>query len=172
MLKIKRLFIIFLILIILSPLAFIYFNVSGYKLYLRSVENYSDRYGVDKYLVLAIIKTESNFKVDVVSSKGAVGLMQIMPSTARFIAGELNVKNYDLLDSETSINFGVFYLSYLTKKYREERLVICAYNAGEGRVNDWLKHNLITKNKTPYKETTIYLKRVNLRKKLYKRITY
>lgn len=165
--KIKRLFIVFLILLIILPLTFLLFNVSGFNYYLKGVEYYSKKYGVEKHLVLAVIKTESNFNKNAISSKGAVGLMQIMPETAEFIASELGFSSYDLQDADISINFGTYYLNYLSKKYEKEYMVICAYNAGEGRVNSWIKLGLITEYKTPYKETTNYLKKVKLRKKLY-----
>ncbi|MBO5851371.1 MAG: lytic transglycosylase domain-containing protein [Clostridia bacterium] len=167
MLKFKRLFLVFLILLVILPLAFLYLNVGGFNYYLKCVEYYSNKYGIEKELVLSIIKTESNFNPKAVSQKGAVGIMQIMPKTAEFIASELKVSNYDLFDYNTSINFGVYYLSYLTKKYSNEHIVICSYNAGETRVNSWVKLGLLKDNETPYKETTNYLKRVKLRKKLY-----
>lgn len=167
LLKVKRVFILFLILIIILPLAFLYFSVSGFSLHLKSVEHYSNKYGVDKSLVLAVIKTESGFDPKAISNKGAVGIMQIMPSTAVFIAEKLGLSNYDLTDSDISINFGTFYLSYLLKKYSEEFLAICAYNAGEGTVNKWLKQGKLSKNNIPYKETKNYIKKVNFRKKLY-----
>jgi soluble lytic murein transglycosylase len=68
---------------------------------------------VDPLLIKAIIKVESDFAPDVVSNKGAVGLMQIMPATGRQIAGYLQMKNFKkemLLNPETNIMFGVFLL--------------------------------------------------------------
>lgn len=166
--KVKKVLISVLILSILLPLALLYFSVSGFKIHLKEIEYYSYKYGVDKHLVLAIIKTESGFDPSAVSSKGAVGIMQIMPSTAKFIAEELGVENYDLKDAKTSINFGTYYLSLLKKKYGEEHLIVSAYNAGEGRVDKWLKQGLISKDKAPFLETERYLKRVKIKKKLYK----
>ena len=167
MLKFRRLFLLFIILLVILPLAFLYLNVGGFNYYLKCVEYYSNKYGIEKELVLSIIKTESNFNPKAVSQKGAIGIMQIMPKTAEFIARELKVNSYDLFNYDTSINFGVYYLSYLSKKYKDEHIVICSYNAGETRVNSWLKLGLLNDNKTPYKETTNYLKRVKFRKKLY-----
>ncbi len=134
------------------------------------MEYYSQKYGVNKYLVLAIIKTESGYNENAVSSKGALGIMQIMPETAKFISERLNVKEYNLLDYKTSIEFGVYYLSYLEKKFNNEYEIICAYNAGEGRVLSWLKLGILSENSVPFKETRNYLKKVKLRKFLYSKL--
>ena len=171
MLKVKRKILLLFILIALGFLAIIFFNINGYKKYLAEVEYYSNLYGVDKHLVLAIIKTESNFNEIAVSSKGAIGIMQIMPETANFIAEKLGESgDYNLLDYKTSINYGVYYLSYLKNKFKNEYEIICAYNAGEGRVLSWLKLGILSENSVPFKETQNYLKRVKFRKFLYKKI--
>ncbi len=163
---VKYLFILS-VLLLFSFLAFLFIDTYGYKEHLDNVIFYSNKYGVDKNLVLAVMKTESNFKTNALSSKGAVGIMQIMPKTAEFISRELNRESYDLKDEKTSIEFGVYYISYLSKKFKNEHEVICAYNAGEGKVFNWISQKVISKNKTPYKETTNYLKLVKLRKFLF-----
>ncbi len=120
--------------------------------------------------ILSIIKIESDFDSKVVSKKGAVGLMQIMPSTAEFIInnkdfisknGELDMQNIDLTDYKTNIKLGVWYLNYLEQKFTKIEYVICSYNAGEGVVSGWIKDN-IPLNNIPYKETKNYLKRFKL----------
>ena len=166
----KRVVFISLLLIILGVFAFVFFNVSGYKKYYREIEFYSQKYGVDKYLVLAIIKTESGYDEKAVSSKGALGIMQIMPETAKFNSERLNLQNYNLLDYKTSIEFGVYYLSYLKNKFNNEYEIICAYNAGEGRVLSWIKLGILSETSVPFKETETYLKRVKLRKFLYSKL--
>ncbi len=163
---VKYLFIL-LVIFLFSFLIFLFVDTYGYKEHLDNANYYSNKYGVDRSLILAIMKTESNFKVDAVSNKGALGIMQIMPKTAEFISKELNRESYDLKDEKTSIEFGVYYLSYLSKKFKNEYEVICAYNAGEGNVFNWINLNVISQNKTPYKETTNYLKLVKLRKFLF-----
>lgn len=121
------------------------------------------QYQVDISLVYAIIKAESNFDDNALSDKGAVGLMQIMPSTATFVANQVGLQNFELTNPKDNITLGVAYLSYLGKKFDNQKDVICAYNAGENKVKEWLK----TDGKIPYPETKTYLKRVTLNQKIY-----
>lgn len=110
--------------------------------YKQIVEKYSSSYGVDPLLVIAVIREESHFKPKSNSHKGAVGLMQLMPETAKDIAAWLN-ENYEdvnLNKPEDNIRYGTWYLSSLNKQFSENTtLVLAAYNAGGGRVNSWLK---------------------------------
>jgi soluble lytic murein transglycosylase len=135
------------------------------------VVKYSNEYGIEKALVFAIIKTESNFDANAKSSSGAMGLMQIIPSTANWIADELDEKIDDnsLFDEETNIKFGCFYLNYLFSKFKTKNAVICAYNAGEGAVQKWLDENgEVVLSKIDYSETLNYLKKVNGYYSIYK----
>ena len=92
-----------------------------------------NKYSIDNSLVLAIIKTESNFNVDAVSPKGAVGLMQLMPTTAKWIS-DLNGIKYseeDLFVAEKNIAIGITYLEYLTNQFEndlENILAVFNYN--------------------------------------------
>jgi len=104
------------------------------------------RQGVEPALVLAVAATESNFKADAVSGKGAIGLMQLMPSTAE----ELGINPYIL---EENIEGGVKYLAKLLKKYGKKNLALAAYNAGMGIVDRY-------GGVPPFKETQNYVKRV------------
>ena len=84
--------------------------------YSEYVEKYADEYCVDKYLIYALIKAESNFDPEVTSSSDARGLMQLMEETAVERAnaiGNETVESYDLYDPETNIKLGTSYLSYL-----------------------------------------------------------
>lgn len=88
--------------------------------------------------ILAVMKAESLFNHRAVSSARAVGLMQLMPSTARDIARRMNVKKYDLIDPCTSIRFGAHYLSWLDRMFNGRfEYVVAAYNAGAGNVEKW-----------------------------------
>jgi soluble lytic murein transglycosylase-like protein len=102
---------------------------------------------VDPLLVHSIIQIESNYNPYAVSSKGAQGLMQLMPPTAR----DLGVSNS--LDPRQNIEAGVRYLKYLQDLYKDDRLALAAYNAGPGAVQ---KYNRIP----PYPETQDYVNRV------------
>jgi soluble lytic murein transglycosylase-like protein len=114
-----------------------------------SVEKTAGRYQVDPLLVHSVIAVESNYNPLAVSPKGAQGLMQLMPGTAR----RLEVK--DSFDAIENLDGGVRYLKYLLTVFGEEdpRLALAAYNAGEGAV---MKHRGIP----PYPETERYVERV------------
>lgn len=127
-------------------------------------------YSVDKNLVYAIIKTESGYDANAVSPKGAVGLMQIMPSTASWLTDE-NVTEQDLLDPRVNIDVGVMLLARLNKKYTDFRYVLAAYNAGIGKVDEWIRAEVDFDN-LPYKETKNYIKKVTAFKSIYEFIQH
>jgi len=136
------------------------------KKYDKIVSFYCEEYNLSKGLVFAIIKTESSFNKNAVSSKGAVGLMQIMPSTANFIAEQINVESFNLKSVVDNIKFGCFYLNYLFLKFHSEKLVVFAYNAGEGNVKKYLSGE-----KLPA-ETLNYYKKVHSAKQIYDKIYF
>ena len=161
------------------------FNVEDvYKLryptnYAEYVTKYSAIYDVDEYLVYSIIRSESNYKEDVVSNKGAMGLMQIMPDTGKWVAEKLAIKNFtsqDLLDSEKNIMIGVWYFKYLLDKFNGElSLAIAAYNAGPTNVSKWLEqeeysNDGLTLNNIPFEETKKYEKKIMNTYTMYKKI--
>ena len=111
--------------------------------YQNLVFKYAQFYDNDPYLVTAIIYRESRFNPNAVSNKGAIGLMQIMPETAEWIAENLNLNNFDVDDlyiPETNIKFGNWYLDNLFNEFDGNLvLVLAAYNGGRGNVNKWIK---------------------------------
>ncbi len=128
---------------------------------------------VDIYLVLAVIKAESGFNQNTVSDKGAIGLMQILPSTAEYVAEEiLDERISDLKNAEVNIRYGVAYLNYLKNKFDDEFTFLAAYNAGEGNVNKWLNDERYAKDGKliyiPFSETRKYVKKILSYKKIYR----
>ena len=116
------------------------------------VETTAKRYNVDPLLVHSVIQVESNYSPFAVSHKGAQGLMQLMPATAR----RFGVRN--TFDPKENIEGGVRYLKYLESLFpNEPHLTLAAYNAGEGAV--WKYGNTIP----PYRETEQYVRRVGAR---------
>ncbi len=114
----------------------------------EKVYRISERYGVDPMLIMAMIKVESNFMPYAISSAGAVGLMQLLPSTAR----TMNIGN--LYAPKENIEAGVRYFKYLYTLFNGNYIkAIAAYNAGEKAV---LKYNGIP----PYPETQWYVTKV------------
>ena len=97
--------------------------------------------GLDPALIAGVIFTESRFR-DQTSHAGAKGLMQLLPSTADDIARKSGGTAYvegDLANPQVNISYGSFYLRYLLRRYGgNEVLAIAAYNAGEGRVDQWI----------------------------------
>jgi soluble lytic murein transglycosylase len=89
---------------------------------------------LDPFLVLAVIKTESSFINTAVSHKGAIGLMQILPNTAHYVAemhDHIQMGSSDeLFDPDTNILIGINYLSYLNNKFEDQRYALIAYNMG------------------------------------------
>lgn len=123
-------------------------------------------YNIDEALCLAIIKTESNFNEDAVSSAGAIGLMQLLPSTASYIASIIDYEDrIDLTYPKCNIELGLAYFSYLLARFEKLDYAICAYNAGEGRVREWIQTGEI--NNVPYKETNEYLMKVKFAYNIY-----
>ena len=114
----------------------------------RLAEDASRRYGLDPALVLAVVAVESGFRPEAVSSKGAQGLMQLMPRTAAALGVQ------DPLDPEQNLDAGVRHLEALIKLYGGDlRRALAAYNAGQGAVE---RHGGVP----PYRETRAYVKRV------------
>jgi soluble lytic murein transglycosylase-like protein len=117
--------------------------------YDNMIMQHATTHGIDPLLVKAVMKTESNFNPRALSHKGAQGLMQLMPDTARF----MNVD--DPFDPEDNIKGGTRYLKYLDEIFGGNlELMLAAYNAGPGRVIEYKM------NVPPYEETKTYIQRV------------
>lgn len=130
------------------------------------VEEYAKAYKIDKYLVYAVIKTESKFDQYAVSSAGAYGLMQLQVGTASDCAKKLKMDVAlpdDLYKPEINIKLGTYYLSWLMQKYDDDiSLAVAAYNGGIGNVDGWLEDERYSDGKgglkdIPFTETKNYV---------------
>lgn len=133
--------------------------------YYGYIKNYCSKYDVEPSVALAIIWTESKFRPNAKSDAGACGLMQLMPSTARWLASELG-EDYSedkIFDPEFNIKLGIYYFSYLQLSFDGD-YALAAYNAGEGNVRRWLSYG----KGIEFKETREYINKVNKVKKIYK----
>jgi soluble lytic murein transglycosylase len=154
--------------------AFLLYQLKYPIQYEEFIVKYSDEYSLDKTLVCSLINEESSFNTKAVSSRGAIGLMQITPSTGEFIATKLD-EDYaeeNLYDPETNIRYGCFYLDYLRTKFVDEEVYLSAYNAGETTVKLWLANNTlssdgVTLDTIPYKITREYTQSILNGKKHY-----
>lgn len=141
--------------------------------YQADIESACSKTELSPTLISAIIKTESSFKKDKISSKGAIGLMQIMPDTASYVSQlYFGGVEFDLFNEKDNVLLGVSYLAYLFDKFEDKKTALSAYNAGEGRVYEWLldknySSNGKTLDKIPFKETDDYVKKVIFYEKVY-----
>lgn len=142
--------------------------------YLSIIKDLSSKNSIDPYLVLAIIKAESAFELDIMSPVGAVGLMQLMPSTAAWMieTGMNRVVDFAdwneslLMKPEINLELGITYLRYLFDYFKQKICpAIAAYNAGPGRLNEWMKGGNQSNPDSfietiPFLETKNYIKKV------------
>lgn len=134
------------------------------------------KYEINPTEILSIIKAESNFNPNAVSSKNAIGLMQITLETANWCCERINmgyVTQADLCVPETNIKIGVYYYNYLLDRYNNINTALAAYNAGMGNVDRWLEVEEFSTDgtkitKTPYPETNRYITKINNNIKIYK----
>ena len=134
--------------------------------YEDELKDAADRYGLDRRLVAALINAESGFDKDAVSVDGAEGLMQILPSTAEWIAFRRGIEYREgsLFEPETNLDLGCWFLSFLLDRYEGNvRYALIAYNAGYARLDEWLKTRLDDNGELtdiPYAETRNYVKKI------------
>jgi len=137
--------------------------------YVFEIKKYSNEYDVNPALVASLICVESRFNSSAKSSKGASGLMQLMPTTFQWVAGEMGEENDEqkIFDADTNIKYGCYYLSYLFEKYKNEIYVLSCYNAGEGTVSLWGQSENFSIEHIQFAETRNYVQRIENLKRFY-----
>jgi len=140
-----------------------------YPLHYQSiVRGHARHYDLNPALLAAVIEQESKFKADARSSTGAIGLMQLLPDTAKGIAIHTGGNGFvvsDLDDPEINVRYGAWYLRHLLDKYHDERLALAAYNAGQANVDEWRSKG----ESIQFSETRAYVDRVERLKDIYRR---
>jgi soluble lytic murein transglycosylase len=131
------------------------------------IKKYSDAHGLDPYLMTALIAQESTFTADVRSSADAVGLMQLIPGTARRYAGKLGIRYSRALltDPDSNIRMGMRYFKDLMDQFGGAHYALASYNAGEHRIARWIAERPgFTQDEfiddIPFPETQNYVKRI------------
>ena len=131
------------------------------------IKKYSDAHGLDPYLMSALIAQESTFTADVRSSANAVGLMQLIPSTARRYAKKVGVRYSaaTLTQPETNVRLGMTYFEDLVNRFGDAHFALASYNAGEQRIARWIADSPgLAQDEfiddIPFPETQNYVKRI------------
>ncbi|MCK9310284.1 MAG: lytic transglycosylase domain-containing protein [Candidatus Cloacimonetes bacterium] len=173
------------IIIITIAICLLYFYAKTFiyrTTYIEYIEENVKGEGIDPYLVLSIIRVESGFNPNAISSKEAKGLMQLRDSTYSDVGNLFppSDKEIDLYDPEINIKIGIAYFKKLIKKYNGNYYIaLLAYNGGMGNVDNWIRQGIVPKDldksfvsDIPFKETRNYLNKVistyNIYKLLYK----
>lgn len=134
--------------------------------YEHVIRGHARNHGLDPALLAAVVYVESRFDARARSDAGAVGLMQLLPSTAKGIALRTGGRRFvvaDLLDPEINVRYGSWYLEHLRDRYDDTRLALAAYHAGQGNVDEWLAHG----EGIAFPETRAYVDEVTRLRRLY-----
>ncbi len=172
---IRKIILLLVLILFMVGARYVIYNIMYPADYKEYVIACSEEYGVDPYLLLAVINTESSFQEDAVSNKGAAGLMQLTESTAQWVADKMGSDDYkqtDLYDPKTNIMMGAWYLADLQDQFSSTELALAAYNAGRGKVTEWITDTVISEDgsnieKIPYPETELYIQKVLFHQKVY-----
>jgi soluble lytic murein transglycosylase len=134
--------------------------------YEEIVRGHARNYRLEPPLLAAVIYQESKFDADARSSSGAIGLMQLLPGTAKGIAQRTGGDRFvvdDLYEPELNVRYGSWYLRHLLDKYGDEATALAAYNAGQTNVDRWLADG----GGIRFAETRHYVERVQALKEIY-----
>lgn len=146
--------------------------------YSEYVEKYAKENDIDKYLVYAVIKTESGYDSNAVSNVGARGLMQIMENTFDWIKlklGDEETLYHEMYVPEENIRYGCYLLGYLYDEFGNIDATMAAYHAGRGNVNEWLSNPAYSSDGVhldviPISDTAHYVDKINNAIAIYKKL--
>lgn len=146
--------------------------------YTEAVEEYSVEYNLDPVLLYAIIHTESGFNPNAESSAGAQGLMQLLPSTFKWLQSKTGeeLPPEELFTPEVNIRYGAYFVNRLSEQFGgETETMIAAYHAGNNRVAKWLENPEYsddgkTLKKIPIPETSHYVHKVTRAMNIYTKL--
>jgi peptidoglycan lytic transglycosylase len=131
------------------------------------VRAHARNYDLDPALLAAVIYQESKFESDARSDRGAIGLMQLLPETAKGIAARTGGSRFrvaDLYVPEINVRYGAWYLRHLIDKYGSQRTALAAYNAGQANVDSWRARGIGVQ----FEETRDFVDRVEKLKGIYR----
>ena len=142
--------------------------------YSQQIARAAQMHQMDPYFLAAIIHTESAFRSDAVSRRGAVGLMQLMQGTTQWFNARRDVPYsvQDLYDPWYNVETGAAYFVYLLQRFEDPSIALAAWNAGEGTVREWIRRGYISENTwyIPYEETRKFIEKVNHAYQIYQDI--
>lgn len=166
--------------IVLAALAFLFLRGPAawqrayYPLtHVKTIAAAAKRHSVNPYLVAAVIDTESSWDEKARSEAGAIGLMQVMPSTAGQLArqGIVDARRFppdSLEDPRVNIEYGVAYLRYLVERYHEIEKALAAYNAGLANADEWARQGGDIRRRIDFPQTRNFVLKVSRAKDRYR----
>jgi soluble lytic murein transglycosylase len=134
--------------------------------YEHIIRGHAANHGLDPALVAAVVYVESRFDPNATSAAGAIGLMQLLPETAKGIALRTGGGRFvvaDLRDPEINVRYGSWYLDHLRTRYGDVSLALAAYHAGPGNVDHWRERGL----GIPFRETRDYVEEIERLSQVY-----
>ena len=134
--------------------------------YEHIIRGHAANHGLDPALLAAVVYVESRFDPNAKSKAGAIGLMQLLPETAKGIALRTGGDRFvvaDLRDPEINVRYGSWYLNHLRERYGDPSLALAAYHAGPGNVDHWREEGL----GIPFPDTRAYVEEVERLRRVY-----
>lgn len=146
--------------------------------YAEEIAAVSEEFGVPEPIICAVVRTESGFDPEAVSRVGAKGLMQLMPATVEWVAWRLNEPEEQdrVFEPVFNLRYGTYLLSFLYERFGDWETAFAGFNAGYGRVQEWLEDPGISENgkliSIPFPETEAYVKKVSKAAEEYERLYF